>query len=98
MRNRRTAVRKRNRSGAIAAKRLRFLLAADQTGFPPEVLAMLKGDLCRVLSRYVDVDASGLELSVRRTDGNTTEEGVDFPAALYTVIPVRSLRLKGTVT
>ncbi len=91
----RTSVLRRKRSGAIAANRLKALLAADQTGFPPEVLEMLKDDLLRVISRYMDVDAQRMELRVRRSDG--AESGDEDPAALYTVIPVRSLRLKGTI-
>ena len=97
MRYSRTSVLRRKRSGAIAAKRLKSLLAADQTGFPPEVLEMLKDDLFRVISRYMDADASRLELFVRRSDETASEEEDGCPAALYTVIPVRSLRLKGTI-
>ncbi len=99
MRGRRTAVLRKKRSGAIAARRLKFLLTADQTGIPPEVLAMLRGDICRVISRYVDVDASGMELRVRCSHGESPgEETADSPAVLYTAIPVRNLRLKGTIT
>lgn len=98
MEHRRSALLRRKRSGAIAAKRLRFLLAADQSGFPPETLAMLKDDVCRVISRYVDVDAAQMEVRIRRPEGRTDYEdgeGRGLPA-LCAIVPVKSLRLKGT--
>ncbi len=99
MKDRRTAVLRKKRSGAIAARRLKFLLTADQTGIPPEVLAMLRDDICRVISRYMDVDASGMELRVRYSHGELSgEDSADRSAVLCTAIPVRNLRLKGIIT
>ncbi len=84
-------------SGEVAAKRLRFLLAADRSGFPPETLAMLREDICRVISRYLDVDASQMEVRIRRPVGRNAEDRLyagDLPA-LCAVIPLKSFRLKG---
>ncbi len=98
MEHRRSAALRRGRSGAVAARRLRSLLAADQSGFPPETLEMLKNDMCRVISRYLDVDAAQMEVRIRR-QGRPAMTGGDesdcFPA-LCTVIPVKDFRLKGT--
>ncbi len=91
--DRRTALRK-GRSGEIAARRLKFLLTADKTGFPPETLAMIRNDIYRVVSRYVDVDFGQMELHLGRP--KSAPDGPDICPALCAVIPVRSFRLKGT--
>ena len=43
---------RRERSGSVARRRLKILLAADKTGCSPELLEMLKSDLCRGLPVY----------------------------------------------
>ncbi len=97
MRQIRSAPLWRQRSGAVAAQRLRLLLAADESGFPPETLAMLRDDICRVVLRYLDADASQMEVCIRRPESRCAgaeNSAGDLPV-LCTVIPVRSFRLKG---
>ncbi len=51
-------------SGDIARKRLKFLLLSDKTDCSPEVLDKMKDDLIRVISKYMEIEADGIELQV----------------------------------
>ena len=82
---------RRERSGSVARRRLKILLAADQTGCSPE---MLKSDLCRVVSRYMEVDSDRMEVRVERMP--LPGYAQDMPA-LCANIPIRRLTCsKGT--
>lgn len=87
-----SAVRKR-RSGDIARKRLKFLLITDRTGIAPEILDMLKRDLYRVISRYMDVEPGELEVIVKNV---SAREDAGILPVLYTRIPIKNLNCKGT--
>ncbi len=54
----------RKASGEIARKRLKFLLLSDRTEYPPEILDKIKDDMIRVISKYVEIEADGIELQV----------------------------------
>jgi len=80
-------------SGEVARKRLKLLLAADKTGCSPELLEMLKRDMCRVISKYMEINPEEMELRIHRI---AFTEGDDLVSALYADIPIRSLNYKGT--
>ncbi|MBE7722766.1 MAG: cell division topological specificity factor MinE, partial [Lacrimispora celerecrescens] len=48
--------RKKN-SGEIARNRLKLLLVADKADCSPEIMQMIKDDMVRVVSRYMDIDS-----------------------------------------
>ncbi|MBC7341701.1 MAG: cell division topological specificity factor MinE [Clostridia bacterium] len=70
-------------SKQIAKERLRLVLLHDRTDLSPHVLECLKEDLINVISNYMEIDKSGLEVSF-----NTADHSV----ALVASIPV--VRLK----
>lgn len=76
-------------SGEIARNRLKLLLLSERAGCSPEVLEMVKGDFVRAVSRYMEVDPSGVVLFVSRA--GAAEWGV-APPALLAGIPLRGLR------
>ncbi len=88
----RIPVLRKRRSGEIACRRLKFLLITDKTGIAPELLDMLRHDLCRVLSRYMEVRPEELEVTV--TNASLREDTGLLPV-LYTRIPIKSLNGKG---
>ncbi len=78
----------KKRSGEIARKRLKLLLAADKAGCSTEFLEMLKRDLCRVLSKYMEVDESAMEVKIC----NAALHGYPQPIpAVFTYIPMKDL-------
>lgn len=83
---------KRN-SGTIAKKRLQFLLVSDRAGCTPEILEMLKDDMIKAISKYMEIDTDGLEIKIIQMEEKRT--GSRLPV-LYASIPVRVLLTKGT--
>ena len=58
-------------SGSVAKQRLKVVLVADQAQFPPGLVAAIRDDLMDVLSRRMDIDPEGIELTV--TPGRETD-------------------------
>lgn len=58
-------------SGSVAKQRLKVVLVADQAQFPPGLVAAIRDDLMAVLSRRMDIDPEGIELTV--TPGRDTD-------------------------
>ena len=83
---------RKKRSGAIAAKRLKLLLITDKTGVDPELLDMLKADLCGVVSRYMDVNADEVEVMVKN---RSYRENSGLFQVLCLQLPIKSLKCKG---
>lgn len=82
------------RSGEIARKRLKLLLAADKAGCPPEFLEMIKDDIGKAVSKYMDIDSGEIEVGLTKMFFYGISECVP---ALYTHIPVRCLSYKGMI-
>lgn len=77
-------------SGEIARNRLKLLLVSERAGCSPELLEMIKNDLIRVVSRYMEVDTQGLEIKVTQVD--IKEQGGKRPRSLpaYQFVTYRS--------
>ena len=84
--------RKKN-SGEIARNRLKLLLVADKANCSPELMEMIKDDMIHVISKYMEIDADGIEISITRTEEPGNPETIP---ALYANIPIRDLPNKGT--
>ena len=54
----------RKTSGTVAKKRLKLLLLSDKTDFPPELLDKMKDDMIRVISKYTEMEADGIEIQI----------------------------------
>lgn len=80
--------RKKN-SGDVAKDRLKLLLVSDRSSCSPELMEMIKNDIIQVISKYMEVDAEGLDIQITQT---ATEEGGDTVPALYANIPIRDLK------
>lgn len=72
-----------NASKKVAKERLRLVLFHDRADMSPQVMESLKEDLIKVISGYMDIDQSNLEVSL-----SNESEGV----ALVCNIPVLSLK------
>lgn len=83
---------KRN-SGSIAKKRLQFLLISDRAGCTPEILEMIKDDMIKSISKYMEIDTNGLEIKITQVEERGTSER---RPVLYASIPIRMLLTKGT--
>lgn len=70
-------------SGKVAKERLRLVLVHDRASLSPQILVLLKEELIGVISKYMEIDESGLEVNLDRSD-NTV--------ALVANIPVKQVK------
>lgn len=84
----------RKNSGEIARNRLKLLLVSERACCSPELLEMIKSDLIRSVSKYMEVDTAGL--SIRVTQMDTGDPARRVPA-LFASIPIRDLQNKGSL-
>lgn len=60
--------KQQQQSKSIAKSRLQLILIQDRTGIEPGILEMLKDDLIDLLSKYFEINQSGLEMNLHRED------------------------------
>lgn len=76
----------RHTSSATAKERLRLVLMSDHLSLAPEMVDAMKRDLVEVISRYVEVDRSKIEVNF---------EQQDHTVALLANIPIVSVGRTG---
>ncbi|MCC8080483.1 MAG: cell division topological specificity factor MinE [Lachnospiraceae bacterium] len=76
-------------SGDLAKDRLKLLLVSDRVNCSPEVVEMIRDDMIRVISRYVEIDTEGLDIRIIQTG---TSEGERSEPALVANIPIQSVK------
>jgi len=79
-------------TGTIAKRRLQFVLIADRVGCTPEILEMIKDDMIKAISKYMEIDTTGLEIKIAQVEDRERSEKVPI---LYVSVPVRVLLTKG---
>ena len=70
-------------SGQVAKERLRVVLIHDRASVSPELMDMIKNEIINVLSKYMDVQKKGIEISLANDDDSV---------ALVANIPVNTMR------
>ena len=70
-------------SGQIAKERLRVVLIHDRASVSPELMEVIKNEIINVLSKYMDVQKKGIEISLANDDDSV---------ALVANIPVNNMR------
>lgn len=70
-------------SKEIAKERLRLVLVHDRASVSPQLLQMLKNDLIKVISRYMEIDTENLEIHLDQTNETV---------ALVASIPVKRMK------
>ena len=70
-------------SREIAKDRLRLALIYDRTDISPEILEDLRGEIVKVISRYLVIENKNINISIER-EGTTV--------ALVTSIPIVKVR------
>ena len=80
---------KKKTSGDIARDRLKLLLVSDRANCSPDVMEMIKNDIIQVISKYMEIDAEGLDIQITQTECEGSQGTVP---ALYANIPIRDIR------
>lgn len=79
----------RKSSSNVAKDRLKLLLIHDRANCSPEILEMIKSDIIKVISHYMEIDKRGLNIQIIQTKSETLKTNVP---ALYANIPIKKLR------
>ena len=75
---------KKKGSGDVAKDRLKLLLVSDRANCSPEVMEMIKNDIIKVISKYMVIDAEGLDIQITSTESDSNNGSV--PAFFATII------------
>jgi cell division topological specificity factor len=74
---------KSDRSGSVAKDRLKLVLAHDRADIPGPVMDALRQDLLAVISKYVEIDESALDVELDRSGNGSI---------IVANIPIRRIR------
>ncbi len=80
-------------SSDVAKDRLKLLLVSDRANCSPDVMELIKNDIIQVISKYMEIDAAGLDIQITQTE---SEGGNGTVPALYANIPIKDLKNKST--
>lgn len=80
---------KKKNSSDIAKDRLKLVLISDRANCSPDVMEMIKNDIIQVISKYMEIDAEGLDIQITQTESEGNNGTVP---ALYANIPIKDMR------
>jgi len=77
-----------NTSKDIAKERLKLVLIHDRANVSPKFLEMIKGDIMKVISNYMEIDEKGFDIRLTRIE----QEDESYSSALVANIPIRRMK------
>lgn len=81
-----------NKSKDVAKERLKLVLIHDRANVSPQFLEMVKSEIIKVITNYMDVDESALDIQMTRTK---SEDGESIVPALIANIPIKNVKSSG---
>lgn len=78
---------RRKTSRQIAKDRLKILLISDRVNCSPEMMELIKNDIANVISKYMKIDTSNMDIQISKTAGANNRNGIKAPV-LYANIPI----------
>lgn len=81
-----------NSSKDIARDRLKLVLIHDRANVSPQFLEMLKGEILKVISNYMEIQNDELDIQLTRTK---SDDGERVVPALIANIPIRNMKNVG---
>ena len=79
---------KKPASKDIARDRLKLVLIHDRANCSTQLLEMLKTDIIKVISNYMEIDEQELDIQITQTNSDQNET----VPMLYANIPIKSMR------
>lgn len=76
----------------VAKERLKLVLVHDRANVSPQFLEMLKSEIIKVISNYMEIDERALDIQLTRT---RSEDGERIVPALVANIPIKSVKSSG---
>lgn len=81
--------KKKNDSGSYAKDRLKLVLISDRANCSSDVMENIKNDIIKVISKYMEIDAEGLDIQITQTDSDSSNGTVP---ALFANIPIKEMK------
>lgn len=78
-------------SGSVAKDRLKLVLVSDRAGCSPEIMEQMKNDIIAVISKYIEIDMTGLDIQIKQTQSDADNGSVP---AIFANIPIKDMRTK----
>ncbi len=79
---------KKTSSKDVAKDRLKLVLIHDRVNCSTQILEMLKNDILKVISNYMEIDDDELDFQITHT---STDNNENIPV-LYANIPIKNMR------
>jgi cell division topological specificity factor len=76
----------------VAKERLKLVLIHDRANVSPEFLEMVKGEIIKVITNYMEIDESALDIQLTRTK---SDDGDRVVPALVANIPIKNVKNSG---
>ena len=76
-------------SGNVAKDRLKLVLVSDRANCSPDIMEAIKNDIIAVISKYMEIDASGLDIQITQTE---SDGGNGSVPALFANIPIKDMK------
>ena len=76
-------------SGSVAKDRLKLVLVHDRVNCSSQVLEMLKTDIIKVISNYMEIDEEELDIQITQTP---SEDNNGTVPVLYANIPIKNMK------
>ena len=57
-------------SGSTAKDRLKLVLVSDRANCSPETMELIKNDIIKVISKYMEIDTEGLDIQITQTESD----------------------------
>ncbi len=89
-----TDIFKKKTSSEMAKDRLKLVLVSDRSSCSPEIMERIKNDILEVLSKYVEVDQTGLDIKLTQMDTEGDSSDSKSVPALYANIPIKNMKHK----
>lgn len=79
-------------SKEVAKERLKLVLVHDRTNCSPHFLEMVKEDIIKVISDYMEIDEAGLNIKITKTKREFDDTTIP---ALVANIPIKKMKDRG---
>jgi len=79
-------------SKEYAKERLKLVLVHDRANVSPQFLEMVKSEIIKVITNYMDVDESALDIQITKTK---SDDGDSTVPALVANIPIKNMKSSG---
>lgn len=75
----------------IAKERLKLVLIHDRANVSPTFLDMIKGDIIKVISDYIEFDIDEMDIRITKVQNDDS----DYSSALVANIPIKKMKKIG---